>query len=217
MAGTLAPYLTSCFSQFLFQFTISHSITAFPILIIARIRTCVNKNIRIRTCISMRGEDCESGQHVISDRIPCKSEHLPDGESLGDGDLLFSSPNWNPPPPFHCVRSAYCMEHWYGWPCSPGVRLVYVVQAVHDDITKGRISDPNHAYTFLTALISNQSSEVRVSTAVALYVVFRTVCCVFPVLCGPLLREWTNIHPRTYGQKKESTCRAAGALLVCSE
>lgn len=93
MAGTLAPYLTSCFSQFLFQFTISHSITAFPILIIARIRTCVNENIRIRTCISMHGEDCESGQHVISDRIPCKSEHLPDVESFGEEDLLFSSPN----------------------------------------------------------------------------------------------------------------------------
>ena len=27
-----------------------------------------------------------------------KSEHLPDGESFGEGDLLFSSPHCKPPP-----------------------------------------------------------------------------------------------------------------------
>lgn len=89
------------------------------------------------------------------------------------------------------------MERWYGWPCSPGVRLVYVVQAVHDDITKGRISDPNHAYTFLTALISNQSSEVRVSTAAALYVGFsHGVLCVSRVVWpfAERVDEYTPAH-----------------------
>lgn len=49
MACTLTPYLTSRFSQFLFQFTISHSITVLLFQIIARICTYVNINIRIRT------------------------------------------------------------------------------------------------------------------------------------------------------------------------
>ena len=110
MAGTLAPYLTSCFSQFLFQFTISHSITAFPILIIARIRTCVNKNIRIRTCISMHGEDCESGQHVISDRIPCKiGTSTRRGELRGGGLTFFISELETTPLP-----CAVCLLHIVG-------------------------------------------------------------------------------------------------------
>lgn len=82
------------------------------------------------------------------------------------------------------------MECWYSWPRSPGVRLVYVAQAVHDGMTKGRISSPNHAYALLTARISNPSSGVRVSAAVVLRVIFRAVCRVFSVLCGSLLREW---------------------------
>lgn len=81
------------------------------------------------------------------------------------------------------------MERLYGWPRSPGVRFVYIVQAAHSGVTKGRISSPNHAYALLTARISNPSSGVRVSAAVILRVIFRAVCRVFSVLCGSLLRE----------------------------
>ena len=80
------------------------------------------------------------------------------------GTYFFRLRIGNYPPPFHCVHS------------------VYVVQAVHDGMTKGRISSPNLTYDPLTARISNRGSEVRVSTAVALRAVFRTVCCVFSAL-----------------------------------
>lgn len=81
------------------------------------------------------------------------------------------------------------MEHWYGWPRSPGMRLLYVVQAAHNGKIKGRTSSPTHAYVPFTARISNPSSGVGLSVAVALRVIFRAVCRVFSVLCGPLLRE----------------------------
>lgn len=106
------------------------------------------------------------------------------------------------------------MEHLYGWPRSPGVRLVYVAKAAYDGMTKGRISSPNHAYALLTARISNQSSGVRVSVAVVLRVIFRAVCCVFPVLCGSLPREWVFLP---VGRRKRAPAvqRVLSARIVC--
>lgn len=130
------------------------------------------------------------------------------GRVWGRGTYFFHLRIGNHPPPFHCVRSAYCMERWYGWPCSPGMRLLYAVHAVHNGMTKGRISSPTHAYAPFTALISNPSSGVRVSTAVDLRVVFRAVCRVFSVLCGSLLRE--GIYLPVERRKRVPAC--AGTL-----
>lgn len=118
-----------------------------------------------------------------------KSEHLPDGESFGEGDLLFSSPHCKPPPSLSLRTPCILQKRWYGWPRSPGMRLLYVVQAAHNGMIKGRTSSPTHAYVPFTARISNPSNGVRVSAAVVLRVIFRAVCRVFSVLCGSLLRE----------------------------
>ena len=98
MAGTLAPYLTSRFSQFLFQFTISHSLTALLFQIIARICTCVNTIYVFARIFFARGENCESRQNVIFDRIPRESEHPSGGESYGRGWKPSSTPHCKPPP-----------------------------------------------------------------------------------------------------------------------
>ena len=111
------------------------------------------------------------------------------GRVSGRGTYFFHLRIVNHPPSLSLRTPCILQKRWHGWPRSPGVRLVYVAQAVHDGMTKGRISSPTHAYTSFTARISKQSNGVRVSAAVALRVIFRAVCRVFSVLCGSLLRE----------------------------
>ena len=105
------------------------------------------------------------------------------------------------------------MERLYGWPRSPGVRLVYIAKAVYDGMKKGRISSPNHAYALLTARISNRSSGVRVSVAVALRVIFRAVCSVFPVLCDLCCESG---YACLWAEEREYPPHGRYSLPVCS-
>lgn len=142
-----------------------------------------------------------------------KSEHLPDGESFGEGDLLFSSPHCKPPPSLSLRTPCILQKRWYGWPRSPGVRLVYVVQAAHNGMIKGRTSSPTHAYVPFTARISNPSSGVRVSATVVLRVIFRAVCRVFSVLCGSLLRGYAYLWKE---EREYLRVRVLSVRIVCS-
>lgn len=111
------------------------------------------------------------------------------GRVSGRGTYFFHLRIVNHPPSLSLRTPCILQKRWYGWPRSPGVRLVYIVQAAHNGMIKGRTSSPTHAYVPFTARISNPSSGVRVSAAVVLRVIFRAVCRVFSVLCGSLLRE----------------------------
>lgn len=104
---------------------------------------------------------------------------------FGGGGLTFFISELETTPSLAPRTPAYCIER-----CSPGMRLLYVAQAAHNCMIKGRTSSPTHAYVPSTARISNLCSGVRVSAAVVLRVIFRAVCRVFSVLCGSLLREW---------------------------
>ena len=94
------------------------------------------------------------------------------------------------------------------------MRLLYVVQAAHNGMIKGRTSSPTHAYVPFTARISNPSSGVSVSAAVVLRVIFRAVCRVFSVLCSSLLREGICLP---VGRRKRAPAvqRVLSARIVC--
>lgn len=60
---------------------------------------------------------------------------------FGGGGLTFFISELETTPSLAPRTPAYCIER-----CSPGMRLLYVVQAAHNGMIKGRTSSPTHAY-----------------------------------------------------------------------